>query len=442
MIKKLRHKISLLQNNKGFLKYFENTSWLFVERIIRMFIGIFVGIWVARYLGPKEFGLLSYAQSFVGLFTIFATLGLDSIVVRELVKDGTNKNLIIGTAFCLKLMGAVITLAVLGTAVNFTSNDSSTNILIFIIGSATIFQSFNVIDFYFQSIVLSRYVVFTNFISLAVSSIVKIFFILYEAPLIAFAYVVVFDSLILSLGLIYFFVRHSTNTIKYLQFNKLCAIDLLKNSLPLILSGGLLMIQAYIDQVMINEFLGSEEVGYYSVAIKLIAFFGFMPMILKSSFFPAIQNAKNNSEEIYKERLINFYRLNFLAFLLFAIPIFIFAEVIVVTLFGSEYAPAGIILALSAGRLLFANIGVARSAYMLTENMMTYSMLTMLIGTAINIMLNLYFIPIWGSLGAIMATLISLFITVFFIDIFYPKARKNLKWTLEGIFSIHKIYLN
>lgn len=86
MIKKLRHKISLLQNNKGFLKYFENTSWLFVERIIRMFIGIFVGIWVARYLGPKEFGLLSYAQSFVGLFTIFATLGLDSIVVRGVGK--------------------------------------------------------------------------------------------------------------------------------------------------------------------------------------------------------------------------------------------------------------------------------------------------------------------------------------------------------------------
>ena len=136
------------------MKYFRNSSWLFGEKILRMVVGLFVGIWVARYLGPEQFGLFSYAQSFVGLFAAIATLGLDGIVIRELVKDDTRRDEIISTAFWLKLMGAFGVLIVLAIAVNFTSNDSYTNSLVFIIASATIFQSFNVVDMYFQSKVL------------------------------------------------------------------------------------------------------------------------------------------------------------------------------------------------------------------------------------------------------------------------------------------------
>ena len=133
------------------MKYFKNTSWLFAEKILRMVVGLFVGIWVARYLGPEQFGLFSYAQSFVGLFTAFATLGLDGIVVRELVKDKSRRDELIGSAFWLKLIGAFVVLIILAIAIHFTSNDSYTNYLVFIIASATIFQSFNVVDFYFQS---------------------------------------------------------------------------------------------------------------------------------------------------------------------------------------------------------------------------------------------------------------------------------------------------
>ena len=61
----------------------------FWRKILRMIVGLFVGIWVARYLGPEQFGLFSYAQSFVGLFTAFPTLGLDGIAVLELVKEFT-----------------------------------------------------------------------------------------------------------------------------------------------------------------------------------------------------------------------------------------------------------------------------------------------------------------------------------------------------------------
>ena len=204
-------KLQSLKNHQGFMKYFKNTSWLFAEKVLRMAVGLFVGIWVARYLGPERFGLLSYAQSFVGLFTAFAALGLDGIVVRELVKDSTKENELIGTAFWLKVMGAFAVLVVLAFAVRFTSNDHFTNVLVFIIASATIFQSFNVVDMYFQSKVLSRYVVFANIFSLFCSSIVKIVLILLHAPLIYFAWVILFDSIVLALGFIYFYLKRNKN---------------------------------------------------------------------------------------------------------------------------------------------------------------------------------------------------------------------------------------
>ena len=338
------------------MKYFKNTSWLFAEKILRMVVGLLVGIWVARYLGPDKFGLLSFAHSFVGLFTIFATLGLDEVVVRELVKDESRRDSLVGTTFWLKLFGAFLVLLVLAFAINFTSNDVDTHILVFIIASATIFQSFNIVDFYFQSKILGKFVAYANFISLFISTIVKIALILSHASLLAFAWVVLFDSFVLACGFIYFFLKHSTFRIRYLIFHKSTAIDLLKDSWPLIFSGGVLMIQARIDQVMIKEMVGSLEVGYYSVAMRLIEAAAFIPMLLKSSLYPSILSAKKRSKDLYQDRLLNFYRLNFLFFLVLAIPIFIFAEPIIVLLFGIEYQPAGVLLALLSIRLFFANM--------------------------------------------------------------------------------------
>ena len=434
------NKLKSLKNHQGFLKYFKNTSWLFAEKILRMVVGLFVGIWVARYLGPEQFGTFSYAQSFVGLFTAIATLGLDGIVIRELVKDKSRRDALIGTAFWLKLMGAFTVLLILGFAVGFTSNDVNTNILVFIIASATVFQSFNVVDMYFQSKVMSKFVVYVNIVSLLLSSIVKVTLILNEAPLIAFALMVVFDNFILACGFVYVYVKNGLSPFKW-KIDKIVAFDLLKDSWPLILSGSVLMVQARIDQIMIKEMIGAVEVGYYSVALRLIESFGFIPMILKSSLFPAIQNAKKQSEKLYQNRLLNYYRLNFLLFLLMAIPIFVFSEQIVILLFGIEYKNAGILLALMASRLFFTNMGVSRGVFILTENLMKFSMITMILGTITNVLLNYYWIPEYGAKGAIVATIISFTVTTFVVDFIYHKTRNNVILQFIGIVTFFKINL-
>ncbi len=403
-----------------------------------MFMGLFVGIWVARYLGPEQFGLLSYAQSFVFLFTAIATLGLDSIVVRELVKDNSQRNVLLGTAFTLKLIGSLCILPLLWLGVQFTSNDSNTNLLIFIIASGTIFQSFNVIDFYYQSSVLSKYVAFANTITLAISSIVKVMLILNDASLLAFAIVGVFDTVILSLGLIYFYWQKTHHSLRDWQFDKVVAKQLLADSWPLIFSSVVLTIQARIDQVMLKEMIGNQEVGYYSAGMRLIEAFGFIPVILSQSLYPAIQNAKKISLSIYKSRLTDFYRLNFIAFLVIATPIYYFAEFIVVLLYGKEFEKVGGILSILALRLFFTNMGTARGVFIISENLLKFSMLTMFIGTIINILMNYLLIPKYNSEGAVIATLISFSVTTFIIDAMYKRTRVNVNLQINAMLTFYK----
>jgi len=408
------------------MRYFSNTSWLFGEKILRMAVGLFVGVWVARYLGSEQFGLFAYAQSFVGLFAAIATLGLDEIVVRELVKDESRIDELIGTAFWLKLMGAIGVLAILAIAVNFTSNDHYTNVLVFIIASATIFHSFNVIDFYFQSKVLSKYVVYANIISLFVSSLVKIILVLNNASLIAFVWVVFFDSFILACGFIYFYIKNNaTFNIQNLICNKSTAVNLLHDSWPLVLSGIVISIYMRIDQVMIKEMIGSEAVGQYAVAVRLSEAWYFIPMVIASSLFPAIINAKKQSEELYYARLQKLYDLMVWMAIVIALPMTFLSDWAVNFLYGEQYSQAGSVLMIHVWAGIFVFLGEASSRWFLSENLQKYSFYRTLAGAIINIVLNYNLIPKYGIYGAAFATLISQAVASYLFNI----TNKKLKYT-------------
>jgi O-antigen/teichoic acid export membrane protein len=435
----VKQKILSLKNHKGFMKYFVNTSWLFAEKILRIVVGVFVGIWVARYLGPEQFGLFSYAQSFVGLFAAIATLGLDGIVVRELVKDETRRDELIGTAFWLKLIGAVVVLIFLAIAVLFTANDDATNLLIFIIASSTIFQAFNVVDFYFQAKVLSRYVVIANIITLSISSLVKIALIVYEASLTAFAWMVLFDSAILAFGFIYYYVKNTPFSINSLTFSKSTATLLLKDSWPLVLSGIVISIYMKIDQVMIMEMIGSEAVGQYAAAVRLSEAWYFIPMVIASSLFPAIVNAKAQSEILYYARLQKLYDLMVWMAIAIAIPMTFLSDSIVAFLYGSQYSQAGSVLMIHIWTGVFVFLGVAFSRYLMTENLSRKSFYRAILGASLNILFNYILIPKYGINGSAIATLLGQFIANYVYDFFDKDLYHQLKMKSMCFFPIHLI---
>ena len=107
----------------GFRKYFTNISWLLGERVLRMAVSLFVGIYIARYLGPERFGLLSYALSFVWLFSSLASFGLDDILVRELVKQPKQRNDLLGSVFWLKICGTLVMGTAIALVLQFKAED-------------------------------------------------------------------------------------------------------------------------------------------------------------------------------------------------------------------------------------------------------------------------------------------------------------------------------
>ncbi len=415
-----------LKQHQGFIKYFKNTSWLLAEKILRIITGLFIGIWVARYLGPEQFGIYSYAQSFVSLFAVIATFGLDGIVVREILKDERKIGEIIGSSFYLKLFGAFLVLMFLAVAVNFTSNDNQTNLLVFIIASSTIFQSFNVVDFYFQAKVKSKYIVKANIISLFISSVVKIILILYEAPLVAFAWVVLFDSIILAIGFIYFFYRKSDFKIKKLILKQKVVISLMKDSWPLILSA--IIVTAYMkrDIIMLKEFLGEYEVGMYSASTRISEAWYFIPVLVTSSLFPGILNAKKIDKITYENRLRNLYKVLVWMAVVVSIVLTFIADNLMLLLFGQEYVASADILMIQIWSGIFISFLMVSNKWLLAENKTRFIFIRGLFGVIINIILNYIFIPIYGVNAAAFTSLITLIFTSLIIDVFTKDTRRHL----------------
>lgn len=421
-----------------FKKYFENAFWLTLEKGFTLLVGMVVGIYVARYLKPESFGLLNYTISFVSIFSAFTTLGIEQIIVRELAKGPTRRDELLGTGFMLKLIGACILFILMLVIILFMDQGLFTNTLILIIAVSEIFRAFEVISYFYQSQVQSKYVVQTQLVINLIVSFMKLSLVFVHAPLIWFAIMVVIGTLLNGVGFMYiYWKRHEK--LRLWRFRKDLAYELLRESWPMALYGIALNVQARIDQVMLGNMLNTAEVGQYSVALKFIEMFGFLPMVLMSTFAPAITTGKAFSEELYHHRLVNLYRLMFLTFLLVSVPIYFLAERVIILLYGFEYQAAGYLLSLFALRLFFSNMGVGKSVFIVNESLFRYSLLTVLIGATVNVALNYVLIPVYGTVGSIVASMISFAASIFLVDMFFTKTRQNQKLMFQGIFSFWKL---
>lgn len=410
------------KTHQGFRRYFANTSWMFAEQILRMLAGLLVGIWVARYLGPSQFGLFSYAIAFAALFSSIAKLGLDSIVVRDLVREPNQRDSYLGTAFWLKLFGALVMLGVIGIAVQLTSSDATTKLYIFIIASGTIFQSFEVVDFYFQSKVLSKFVSICKLTQLLISSLLKLYLIFVQADLIWFVLVSLVDQITLSLTL-YLAYRYQKVGAFFRHFDFLVAKQLLQNSWPLIFSGLVVMIYMRIDQVMIKEMLGEEQVGLYSAAVRVSEVWYFVPVIIANSLFPSVVNAKKISENLYHVRLQRLFTFLVWIGMAVALPMTLMSDWLMNLLYGEAYKGASQILMIHIWAGVIVALGVAQGKFWLANNLQNKLMYVTATCAFLNIVLNMFLIPQYGASGAAIATFISFTFGALIFPLFVKEAR-------------------
>ena len=436
-IDRVMQQLSLLKNRAGLRKILANISWLFADRILRMGFGMIVGVWIARYLGVQQFGILNYATAFVSIFNPLATLGLDAVVVRRLVADPTQQQSILGTSFGMRFIAGWLTwwIAILVVYL-LRPNDSTMIITVMILGSASIFQSLDTIDLWFQSQVQSKYSVLAKNSAFIIVTLLRVGLIAIHAPLVAFIVAILMEALFGAIGLLIVY-KNQGHLIRLWQWSLSLAKDLLRESFPLILSGLTIMIYMRIDQIMLGQMIGDKAVGIYSAATRISEVWYFIPMTISSSVMPSIFQAKEIGEELYYQRIVKLNRvLTWLAFVVAIVMTFV-SKPLIVMLFGASYLESGSILAVHIWASIFVFTGVATSGWFVAENLTHLSLYRTLSGAIINILLNIFLIPSYGGIGAAVATVIAQSVASFISNAVNPKTRKLFKVQIESLLPVN-----
>jgi O-antigen/teichoic acid export membrane protein len=427
-----------VEHRPGLVNIIDNIGWLFFDKILRMGVGLLVGVWLARYLGPDQFGQLNYAIAFVGILSAVAGLGLNGIVVRDIVRKPEEARITLGTAFVLQVSGGILSVAITIGLINWLrSDDALTRTLVFVLSLSLLFRPTEVVKYWFEAQVQSRYTVWVENGAFAIASVVRIAMIIHQAPLLAFVWISLVEAVLVAIGLIAVYSMkndlHGTLTPSLSR-----AKQLLNDCWPLIFSSLAVSIYLRIDQIMLAEMVGDREVGVYAAAVRLSEIWYFVPMIIVASVLPSIVSARTNNPQLYEERLQRLYDILVILAFSIAIPVTIFADVIIVGLFGREYLEAGSVLSINVWAGIFVFLGTACGAYTTSENLSRFSLVQNSFGMLTNISLNLILIPQLGSKGAAIATLIS-YAAATFSALAFSRTRRNGQSMLRALNIFRRI---
>ena len=412
----------------------DNIGWLFFDKLLRMGVGVFVGVWVARYLGPSQFGTLNYVIALVALFSTFANLGLDSLVIRDIVRDPSCKEETLGTAFTLKLVGGGLALLFsVGAIFWLRPEETQVRLMVAIIAVGAIFQAFDVIEYWYQSQVQAKYTVYARNAAFLIIALAKVVLIQAGAPLSAFAWAGLGEIALGAWGLllVYHFNSHSIRAWRYCRSR---ALQLLRQAWPLFLSGVFVTLYIRIDQIMLSIMLGDRDVGIYSAAGRLSEVWYFVPMAITASVFPAIISAKKAGEVLYYKRLAQLYLVMVWLSLAVAVPVTFFAEPLVQFIFGPEYLNSASVLVIQCWSGLFIFSGLVSNHWYLIEDLNHYTLYRHVLGAIINVLLNLALIPKYGINGAAVATLITQFLSSYLFDLINKPTRVLFKMKSRSFF--------
>jgi len=399
-----------------------------------MGVGLFVSVWVARYLGPENFGLYNYVVAFVSLFLPLSTLGIGSIIIRELVKDSSIKNEILGTAFSLQLICGIISAGLaVATTLIVSPGNTYINFLVAIVSITFLTQPLTVIDYWFQSRVESKYVVLSKNVAFFTTTGLKIILLLNQTSLTILTCLIVVEALIYSISLVVYYYRINQNVRAWRT--KLVRIKyLLKESWPLLLTGIAVNLYLKIDQVMLGQIIGSRDVGIYAVAANLSEVWYIIPAVVSSSVYPAVIKSKNLDKDIYRKRLQGFYDLMALLSYCTVVIVLITAKPFILLTYGADYKSAVPILYIYVWTCVFAFQGIAQSTWIVSEGLQKINFYSTFSGAILNILLNLLLIPHFHGLGAAIATLISYAVASYFCFLVLPQTRDNALLMTKALF--------
>lgn len=423
-------------DQQAFEKYFKNTGWLLIARVGSMLVKFLINsVLLSRYLTTAQFGILNYPMAIVTFTAAVAGLGLDGFITRELLNHPERKDSLLGTAFWLRLGAGLLTLPLVCVAymlLTFVKPLETPFAYVLIVAFSSVVQSVNIIDSFFQSQVQGKNIMYVQVSGNILSALIKFVFILLKLPLIWFVYSLLLDAILLAAGYVILYKKNNNHIFNWKYDGRITGY-LLKHSWPLAFSAILVTIYMKIDQVMIPMYVKTSELGIYMTAASLSENWYFIPVAIVTSVFPAIMHARNTDPARYYKRLQNMYDLMVVLSVSIALIMSLGSGLIYHILYKPAYWPGAPVLAVHVWAGVFVFLGSASGQYLIAEGYFKLSMLRTGVGAIINIILNIFFIPAYGIIGAAYATLIAYAVATFFI-IFIPKTSNQAIMMFKSLF--------
>ena len=392
-----------------------NSLWLFIDKIVRLLVGLFIGVLVARYLGPEKTGIWNYCLAIFTFFILFPSLGLEYVTPRELVNRKEKAEQILSTVLGLKLLGATVGIVAatlfMGAIKGF---DSQLVKFVFLLTSGYLFQSFDTIDYYYQSKLKQKKSVIARMIAFLIVSVYKFWLVQSGASLIWFVASSTIEFAIAAIGLVISF-KGSPISLKLSAFNLDTAKSFLKDSIVFSISAFVIVLYYKIDQVMITEMLGEEQNGIYAVAIRIYELFIFLPSVLVSSFLPIITEKYKANVKEFKTTLKQLYTILTYLAIICTLGVWFLGPIVMDVLYGEAYYGSGEVLQYIGLGFYAVFMGMGTGNYLIIRNKKRFVLIKSLIGLALNVLINLIFIPFLGLKGAVLASIASNVVSTFLI---------------------------
>lgn len=417
---------SIFQN-----KVISNAGWLITAKVIQMVINLVVSILTTRFLGPSNFGLLNYGTAYTSFFIPLCTLGINSILVKEFVAHKYDEGTIIGSALVMRAVSSILSVIMIFSAVSLIDTNEPTTILVTVICSiGLIFNIFEVLNYWFQSRLQSKITAIIMLLAYVFMAGYKIILLILKKSIVWFALATSVDYICVAVLLLIFYKKHKGSKLK---FSSSCSHYLLKTSYHFILPSMMVAIYGYVDKFMLKQIISDAEIGYYSTAVTVCSMWSFVLTAIIDSVYPTIMEAFKGDRKQFEKRNKQLYAIVFYLSILMSATIVILGKYIVLILYGKDYLPAVGPLRIITWYTAFSYLGVARNAWIVCEDKQKYLKYIYISAAISNVLMNLLLIPLWGAVGAALASLVTQIFTILFVPFFIKELRQNNILLLEAI---------
>ena len=415
-------------------KLAQNAGWLIGAKIYQMITNLAISMLMARYLGPGNFGLVNYAASFTTLFTAICTLGIDSILVNELLQDRKKNGTQLGSAIGLRLCSSGLSVVtILGLAWVLNPSEPITVQVVLLYSISLLFQTFDSINCWFQANLESKVTAIVSAAGYTVAAAYKAFLLISEKDVRWFAVSHAVEYAFVAVLLLVSY-RKSRNRLQPIRFDRKVGMGLLSKSYHFIISGMMIALYGQMDRVMLKSMISEEAVGYYSCASTISSFWAFVLVAIIDASRPVILAKYSENKRAFEVGLIRLYGVILYLSLLATVGLTLLSKPLIWFMFGQDYLFPTVqwtLSILSCGTA-FAYLGVARSIWLVPNGKQKFAKYIAACGAAGNLILNLLLIPRLGIIGAAIATVSTQIFNNLILGFLMPSIRENNKLILKA----------